>query len=200
MKKTILHLSLVAILFFLVVPDAKSQYEHKLSLNLGLGAMNPQNELANYFSSGASIDGALHINFSKRFAMMIGVKYFSLPEQEDQSSYDLYYNHLGVGIGFRLKLTRAKKFVPYLFVDTNIDFVSIAYDEYSYSGYDYVESFNPGVGLQPGGGLEWNFGDHLALFGQASYLTYLLVFEEFNAQLTNFQLGIRFSFAKSKEL
>jgi len=132
-------------------------------------------------------------------------------------------NLFNLHIGFTPKyyFLPGKKFNPFVFAGININYTNVQFIDRQYEAYDqlgrleeYGESETAawmdksfGLGFFPGAGIEYNLNDNLGFFLHAGYYLVFLNKSEFqypeeeeNLQAFKLQLGVRFSFWKSKDL
>lgn len=137
-----------------------------------------------------------------------------------QGSDELDFFNLRIGITPKYYLGPGKNWNPYLFTGLNINYTSVNFRDNQWQAYKdlnmlepndtepsnpYLES-NIGIGLNPGVGIEYSFGDKLGLYVSSGYHFILLnkqnfksIEQEENFHALTFLAGLRFSFIKSKD-
>jgi opacity protein-like surface antigen len=129
--------------------------------------------------------------------------------------------NLNIGLTPKYYFLPGKKFNPFVFAGIHINYTNVDYKDSQYEAYkdlgrleEYGESESGswmeksfGLGIYPGAGLEYNLNDNLGFFLHAGYYLVFLNKGEFqypeeeeNLQALKVQVGVRFSFWKSKEL
>ncbi len=129
--------------------------------------------------------------------------------------------NLSFGLSPKYYFLPAKKFNPYALLEVNLNYTSVEYIDTKYDAYvklgredEYGESDTEllmdnsfAVGFYPGIGLEYALNDNIGFFAQTGYWLILLNKDEFetsdeaeNFNAFKFQMGVRLSFWKAKEL
>jgi hypothetical protein len=129
--------------------------------------------------------------------------------------------NLSIGFAPKYYFLPSKRINPYALVELNFNYTSVDFIDSEYEAYvelgredEYGESASEtwmeksfGLGFSPVVGTEFSVNDNIGIFFQAGYWMILLNKNEFeyaeeeeNFHALKFQLGVRMSFWKSKEL
>lgn len=141
---------------------------------------------------------------------------------EPIASGENYLTLFNLSLGFAPKyyFLPSKKINPYAFLELNLNYTTVKYIDAEYEEYvklgredELGESWTEtlmeksfGFGIYPGIGAELTVNESIGIFAQTGYWLILLNKKEFeylekeNFHAFKFQLGVRMSFWKSKEL
>jgi hypothetical protein len=142
-------------------------------------------------------------------------------EEESANYLTLHNRHLGLSAKYYF--LPAKKFKPYALTEVNLNILDAEYIDNQYDVYErlgrldeYEFEYNTSfelftayscVGFLAGGGIAYTLNENIGFFFETAYWFIFLNWEEYmepvelsNFNAFKFQLGVRFSFIKSKQL
>jgi len=177
---------------------------------------------------GLMISSAWYYDYSNSYSDPFNYLYYEI--YTDQTNYitevsgnnEMTLTCINFALSPRYYFMPGKKLNPYIYAGLNITYLDVFFLDNEYKAYQergreeeylgdpdqifwYDNSFDPGI--QAGAGVEYTVSDILGVFLRAGYHVALLNQDAFfdsgkyaNFNAVDLQLGVRFSFLKSKDL
>jgi opacity protein-like surface antigen len=200
MRKSVLKLTIIVALFFVITTNVSAQFEQKLTLQgsggLVLG-LTPES-FVDIFNVGFSVDAGVQYNFSRSFSLVTMAKYatyFFIPDDEF-SLETAKFNQLGISFCPKLRFFPRSKVNPYLFGGASVNHITISF---SMEGEETRSKEEPiSFGAIAGFGLDFRINDNVALFWQLGLnrVDFDVVYIDSFFQ----QLGLNINMFKSRSL
>lgn len=193
------------------------------------------------FGLGFSFMGGVRYNFNRTFSVGATIRildcwnwyYEAYDEAEDEYYYYLEFegvdpngdpvyweDYMGVwsvslGLSPKVNFIPGSKFNPYLYLDVNVNYTDIGYQDNSPSaislpdeGFKNILESSVGLGFYPAVGVDFSINENIGMFLHGGYSFIKLNEEDFwdagyeseNFQMIKVEVGMKFSFLKSKTL
>jgi hypothetical protein len=197
MKNKKLFLFIAIIFMVMFSNNSFGQFEQKFTIQASGGLVKPLGVIGDSLSAGLSLDAGVQYNYSRSLAFVGLIKFVILYPQVENANSEL--GSIGISICPKYRFFPDSKVNPFVLGGVGLFFTKYSvFDSGEWIDYKFPTSF----GYTVGAGVDVSINDNIALFFQSGYSSSILKDKDFivNFNSLYFQVGINFSFLKSKSL